>query len=148
MKRAKSLFILALATYCSLLYLPGCSLTSPEKKAFDTEKLIVSAGFAYRVANTAEKLDKLNSLPQRKLLRHTRQDKVTYLYADVVSCKCVYLGDETAYQRLRRLANDEKLTDKQENGIWSTTRISEAAELGAFFDAAEFTAETGPYLND
>ena len=131
----------------AVFYLLGCATTSPKEKAFDAENQLVSAGFTYKVANTAEKLEKLKSLPQRKLLRHSRQDKVTYLYADVVACKCLYMGGEAAYQRLRRLAYSEKLTAKQEKGIWSTTRVSEAAEFGTFLETVDFGGDIEPYLN-
>jgi 4-hydroxyphenylpyruvate dioxygenase-like putative hemolysin len=124
-----------------LLDLIGCSTTSPKKKAFAEEELLVAAGFTYKVADTAKKLEKLKSLPQRKLLRQSRPHEVTYLYADVASCKCVYWGDEDAYQRLRRLAYDEKLTEKQEKGIWSTTRVDEVADFATFFDFDEFAGD-------
>ena len=126
------------------LYLLGCATTSKKEKAFEAERLLVSAGFTYKVADTAEKLEKLNQLPQRKLSRHKRQNKVTYLYADAADCKCIYMGDEAAYQRLRRLVYSEKLTAKQDKGIWSTTRVSEAADFGTFFDAVDFGGEFDP----
>lgn len=147
MEMGKRRFIPALMALCTAFYLLGCATTSTKEKAFDAEKLLVSAGFTYKVADTAEKLEKLKSLPQRKLLRHLRQDKVTYLYADVVACKCVYMGDEAAFQRLRHLAYEEKLTAKQEKGIWSTTRVSEAAEFDIFFDAIDFGGDIDPYLD-
>jgi hypothetical protein len=147
MEKGKSRSVLALMALFTVFYLLGCATTSPKEKAFDAENQLVSAGFTYKVANTAEKLEKLKSLPQRKLLRHARQDKVTYLYADEVDCKCVYMGDEAAYQRLRRLAYSEKLTAKQEKGIWSTTRVSEAAEFGTFLEAVDFGGDIEPYIN-
>ena len=138
MEKGKSRSVVALMALFTVFYLLGCATTSPKEKYFDAENQLVSAGFTYKVADTAEKLEKLKSLPQRKLLRHERQDKVTYLYADVVACKCVYMGDEAAYQSLRRLMYSEKLTAKQEKGIWSTTRVSEAADLATFYDAVDF----------
>ena len=63
---------------CTVFYLLGCAMTSSKDKAFNEEKLLVSADFTYKVADTAAKLEKLNRLPQRKLLRHVRQGKVTY----------------------------------------------------------------------
>ena len=147
METVNSRFILAGMTILTAFYLLGCATTSPKEKAFDAENLLVSAGFTYKVADTAEKLEKLKSLPQRKLLRHERQDKVTYLYADVVACKCVYMGDEAAYQSLRRLMYSEKLTAKQEKGIWSTTRVSEAADLASFYDAVDFGGDIDPFYD-
>ena len=147
MENGERRLILAGMALFIVFYLLGCAITSQKEKAFDAENLLVSAGFTFKVADTAEKLEKLNKLPQRKLLRNARQDKVTYLYADEVDCKCVYMGDEAAYQRLRRLAYSEKLTAKQEKGIWSTTRVSEAAEFGTFLEAVDFDGDIEPYLN-
>ena len=147
METGISRLILAGMALFTAFYLPGCATTSPKEKAFDAENLLVTAGFTYKVADTAEKLEKLKSLPRRKLLRHERQDKVTYLYADIVACKCGYMGDEAAYQSLRRLMYSEKLTAKQEKGIWSTTRVSEAADLASFYDAVDFDGDIDPYLN-
>ena len=148
MKKARSRFVVALTTFFTLFYLLGCSTTSPKEKAFDKENLLVSAGFTYKIADTDKQLEKLKSMSQRKLLRHTQQDKVTYLYVDVVSCNCVYMGDEAAYQRLRGLVYSEKLTAKQEKGIWSTTMVSEAADLSTFFDAADFDGDIDTYFDD
>ena len=145
-EREKRLILAGMALFVAF-YLLGCAITSQKEKAFDAENLLVSAGFTFKVADTAEKLEKLNKLPQRKLLRHKRQDKVTYFYADVVDCKCVYMGDEAAYQRLRRLSYSDKLTAKQEKGIWSTTRVSEAADLASFYDAVDFDDEIDPIYN-
>ena len=147
MEKWKSRSVPALMELFTASYLLGCAMTSSKEKAFDAENLLVSAGFTFKVADTAEKLEKLNKLPQRKLLRHRRQDKVTYLYADVVACKCVYLGDEAAYQRLRRLAYSEKLTAKQEKGIWSTTFASEAADFASFIDTVDFGGDINSFLN-
>ena len=145
--KARRLISIGLTLFIAL-YLLSCATTSPKEKAFEAESLLVSAGFTYKVADTAEKLEKLNQLPQRKLSKHKRQNKVTYLYADVVSCKCVYMGDEAAYQRLGRLVYSGKLTAKQEKGIWSTTRVSEAADLSTFFDPVDFGSDIDTYLDD
>jgi hypothetical protein len=137
-KKVRRLISIGFSFFIAFILL-GCAITGKKEKAFDTENLLVSAGFNYTVANTDEKLDKLNKLPQRKLLRHARQGNVTYIYADAVDCKCAYTGDEAAYQRLRHLVYSEKLTAKQEKGIWSTAFVRDVAdfedlELGDGFD--------------
>ena len=148
MKRMAIHSILVLATLSVLFCLPGCSMTSAKQKAFDAENMLVSAGFTFKVADSDKKLEKLKSLPQRKLVRHERHGKVTFVYADAASCNCVYLGDEAAYQRLRRLAYSDKLAAKQEKGIWSTTQVSEAATWSTFIDAGDFDGDIDPYLDD
>ena len=138
MEMGNSRFILALMSLCTVFYLLGCAMTSSKDKAFDEEKLLVSADFTYKVADTAAKLEKLNRLPQRKLLRHVRQDKVTYLYVDVAACKCVYMGDEAAFQRLRHLEYENKLEAKQVEGLWTATIDREGLEIVPDDDFPDF----------
>ncbi len=121
------------------LVLLSCATTSPKQKDFSAEELLVSADFTYKVADTAEKLAKLNRLPQRKLLRHIRQGKVTYLYVDVAYCNCVYIGDEAALQRLRHLEDDAKILKKQEEGLWSARIDREGLGL----DGSGYAADIG-----
>jgi hypothetical protein len=110
------------------------------------EKLLVSAGFEYKVADSAEKREKLNRLPQHKLLRHSRQDKVRYLYADAAYCNCVYLGDETAYRRLQLLVNSEKLTAEQDKGIWSTDRVAQEGKSLMILEVVEVGSDVEPFI--
>lgn len=126
------------------LVLLGCATTSPKEKDFGAEELLVSADFTYKVADTAEKLAKLNRLPQRKLLRHVRQGKVTYLYVDVAYCNCVYIGDEAALERLRRLEYDAKILKKQEEGLWSARIDREGLGLGGSGYAADIGDDDFP----
>jgi hypothetical protein len=129
METGNSRFILAGMAILAAFYLLGCAMMGAKDKAFDEEKLLVSADFTFKVADTAAKLEKLNRLPQRKLLRHVRQGKETYLYVDVAACKCVYIGDEAAFQRLRHLEYENKLEAKQVEGLWTATLDREGLEL-------------------
>ena len=138
MKMGKRRFIPALIALCTVFCLLGCAMTSSKDKAFNEEKLLVSADFTYKVADTAAKLEKLNRLPQRKLLRHVRQGEETYLYVDVAACKCVYMGDEAAFQRLRHLEYEKKLTEKQVEGLWTATIDREGLELVSDDDFPNF----------
>jgi hypothetical protein len=138
MEKKKRRTVLTLMALCTALYLPGCAMMGSKDKAFNEEKLLVSADFTYKVADTAAKLEKLNRLPQRKLLRHVRQGKETYLYVDVAGCKCVYMGDEAAFQRLRHLEYEKKLTEKQVEGLWTATIDREGLELVSDDDFPNF----------
>jgi len=138
MEIAKKWFVPALVATCTAFFLLGCAMMGSKDKAFDEEKLLVSADFSYKVADTAAELEKLNRLPQRKMLRHVRQGKVTYLYVDVAACKCVYMGDEAAFQRLRHLEYEKKLTEKQVEGLWTATIDREGLELVSDDDFPNF----------
>jgi hypothetical protein len=137
-------FVPTLLALCTAFFLLGCAIMGSKDKAFDEEKLLVSADFTYKVADTAAKLEKLNRLPQRKMLRHVRQGKATYLYVDVAACKCVYMGDEAAFQRLRHLEHENKLEDKQIEGLWSATIDREGLGLGGSGYAADIGDDDFP----
>jgi hypothetical protein len=138
MEMGKKWFVPSLIAICTAFFLLGCAMMGSKDKAFNEEKLLVSADFTYKVADTAEKLEKLNRLPQRKLLRHVQQGKETYLYVDVAACKCVYMGDEAAFQRLRHLEFEKKLTEKQVEGLWTATIDREGLELVSDDDFPNF----------
>lgn len=96
----------------------GCA-SDPEKKAFSAEKILVAAGFTYKVADTPEKLATLNKLPQHKLIQHTHKGHPVYIFVDVDGCKCLFGGDEAAHQRMRELLRSEKLTARSTGGAWT-----------------------------
>ncbi|MCF8118993.1 MAG: hypothetical protein K9L83_02180 [Deltaproteobacteria bacterium] len=73
--------------------------------------MLSAAGFRIRLADTPEKLDHLKSLTQRKLVQHERNGRVYYIYADARHCKCLYAGNEEAYQRYQKLALDKQIAE-------------------------------------
>ena len=110
----------------SLLFLVSCATSSKEQKEFGTEKLLVAAGFTYKEVQTPEQLDKLKKLPQQRLIRHDRQEKLVYLYADAAGCQCLWAGDEKAYERFFNLHREAKLNtemhkrDRSQGDLWSS----------------------------
>lgn len=98
-----------------LLTSAGCS-GYEEKRAFEMEKLLVSAGFRYRIADTAEQKNCLATLPRRKLFRIEKDHTSRYVFAEQPACNCFYGGDEAAYRRLRKLMRDEELEQRQHGG--------------------------------
>lgn len=81
--------------------------------AIDTERMLAAAGFQMRFADTPQKLDHVKSMTQRKLVLHRRDNKTYYVYADATSCKCLYVGNEKAYQRYQKLEIDRKIADNR-----------------------------------
>jgi hypothetical protein len=88
------------------LLITGCA--SSQQTAFQTQLDLGSCGFQWKVADTPEKLKKLEALPQRKILRHEKDGKVYYIYADARDCKCVYVGDEKAYQQYKQFVYEQR----------------------------------------
>jgi hypothetical protein len=84
----------------------------------------VAAGFNFKEAQTPEQLAKLQKLPQEKLLRKEIKGKPVYLYAEAADCKCLYAGDEAAYNRFRTLRQEARLDAKQQEGILASDNLS------------------------
>ena len=94
-----------------MLILSVANCASQEAKS--TEQLLAAAGFQVRYADTPQKLGKLQTLTQRKLVAHPSEGTIRYVYADAAGCKCVYAGDEAAYQRYQELAVQERIADER-----------------------------------
>ena len=92
--------------------LAGCATTGKLSTA-DQERVLAAAGFQVKFADTPEKMELLKSLPQRKIFVKEKDGKDHYVYADATSCKCVYVGDEKAYQRAQQLAAQREM-DKED----------------------------------
>jgi hypothetical protein len=75
-----------------------------------TQQWLAAAGFDKKVADTPEKLAHLETLtPARKLVAHSRNGQLYYVYADPAVCKCLYVGTAAQYQLLldKRLENEQ-----------------------------------------
>ena len=76
----------------------GCAAKKAQI-AMNTERMLRTAGFEIKIADTPEKMERLKGLAQRKIVPYPHEGKMLYLYADAASCKCVYVGTPEAYQR-------------------------------------------------
>lgn len=89
----------------------GCA-SIQRSEAIKTERLLAAAGFQMKLANTPEKLGKVEAMTQRKLQPHQKDGKVVFVYADAEECKCIYVGSEEAQQRFQALAVKQRLSDQ------------------------------------
>ena len=91
----------------------GCAAMR-EERARDKENMLAAAGFQMKPADTPKRVAHLQMLTPLKLLPYTRTDgKLLYVYADPKGCNCLYVGDETAYQRYRALEQQQKVAQEQ-----------------------------------
>jgi hypothetical protein len=107
-----------------LLLATGCATTTTAQKDFTAEKLLVAAGFNFKEAQTPEQLAKMQELPQKKLLRKEIKGKPVYLYADATGCRCLYAGDEAAYNRFCKLRQEARAHGRQHKGIFAEENLS------------------------
>lgn len=61
------------------------------------------AGFKMREANTPEKMARLRSIPPLKFVPHRKNGMRYYVYADPVTCRCAFVGDENAMKTYRNM---------------------------------------------
>ena len=92
--------------------LAGCAAVR-NSAAAETEKSLAAAGFEKKFADTLEKRAQLATLTQRKLVPHPDDGAVRYVYADATSCKCIYIGDQAAYERYQELAIQQRIANEQ-----------------------------------
>jgi hypothetical protein len=77
----------------------------------DTERLLSAAGFETKVADTPEKVAHLQALTQCKLVRHTKDGKNYYVFADAKR-NCLWVGDEANYQKFQYLQLQQDIADE------------------------------------
>jgi hypothetical protein len=104
---AKRLGLLAAA-----ILIGGCAAIQREE-AQKTESILSASGFQMKPADTPDRIAHLQSLTPLKVVPHTKDGRLLYVYADPKSCKCVFVGDEQAYQRYQALAIKEQLAQEQ-----------------------------------
>jgi len=102
----------------ALIALAGCAAVQAIQKSetTDKEQMLTAAGFKVRLADTPEKLAHLQTLIQRKLIAHSRDGNVYYVYADALACKCLYIGNEEAYQRYQQMVIQQRMTAEMNYG--------------------------------
>ncbi len=98
---------------CGMVVLTGCQ-TIRDSNAKSKEEMLAAAGFQMKEAQTPEQLANVRNMPQRKLLPHTKDGQVMYVFADAEVCQCVYVGTEKSYQDYQKMVYQTDLADEQE----------------------------------
>ena len=108
-------FSFATAGGVMAILLAGCAAIEKQDTK-DTEQLLSAAGFNIKLADTPEKLASLQVMKQHKVVRRELSNgQLRFLYADATVCRCLYVGDEQAYQQYQKLAvqQENALMDQQ-----------------------------------
>lgn len=97
---------------CSLM---GLGMPTPQQRARDLEPMLSAAGFHMIPAETPAKMNHLKSLPPLKVNYYTGSEGQTrYWFADPQFCRCLYLGDEAAYQRYENLRVQARIAENEQ----------------------------------
>jgi hypothetical protein len=100
---------LCLTAVVLMMLLAGCAAIEKQETR-STEQLLSAAGFDIKPADTPDKVATLQAMKQNKLVRRqTKDGRLQFLYADAAVCRCLYVGDEQAYQRYQNLAVQQQI---------------------------------------
>lgn len=88
---------------------------SPERRAQRIEPTLTAAGFQTLPADSQQKLDQLKTLPQLSVRYYPDKESGNrYWVADAEFCKCLYVGDDQAYQRYQDLRLEQQMAEEQQ----------------------------------
>jgi hypothetical protein len=85
--------------WVGLLSLPLMATQAPAELA--TEMKLTDAGFIMRIAKTPRQMERLKTIPARRMVARTKDGVRHYLYADPAGCQCVLIGNERAMANYR-----------------------------------------------
>jgi hypothetical protein len=110
MRRALEMVLLALV----IGGLGGCALLAlvRQQQASLMEQRLAAAGFQKLVADTPEKMTRLDALQPYTLGSTVRHGKTTWYYADP-NCRCAYVGGDAVHGRYQ--ANERAGADERAN---------------------------------
>ena len=87
----------------------GCAGVQPQ---IDTEQRLSAAGFDRLNASAQGAAADLQQLKPDQIFARKEGSGFRYLYADPTRCKCLYVGDENAYQAYQRLTFQDRIADQ------------------------------------
>jgi len=74
------------------------------------------AGFKMREANTPQRMERLRSITPHKLIARQKNGTPYYLYADPDYCKCMFVGDQYAFNTYRNMPQQVPQPDDVSRG--------------------------------
>lgn len=92
----------------ALLALSACASAVAQK-----EDMLAAAGFAFRPADTPQKVAALKALPAHSFVHEVRNGQTVWIYADPSICACVYAGNDAAYSRYQQEVFQKRIADEQ-----------------------------------
>ena len=115
----------ALSLLLLVTAIAGCAAIQGEE-AKSTDEMLAAAGFIIVSADTPEKEKMLDTLTPNKIQFSVRDNNPLYVYADPYNCKCIWTGDQAAYDRYQRMVYESNLVNEEEEAAM----MAEQAEFG------------------
>jgi hypothetical protein len=103
----------------------------PAEAQLATEMKLSDAGFVMRIAKSPKQMERLRTVPPRRLVARTKDGVRHYLYADPDGCQCVLIGNERAMQNYRDMVKPPPLPPgmKDFEGAGSNTGVNVEREM-------------------
>jgi hypothetical protein len=92
--------------------LTGCAAMR-RQEARDRGDLLVAAGFTPKPADTPDRAERLHEMPPLTMVSPSKDGDLVYRYADPYSCDCLYVGDQQAYGKYKRLTVEQRIADER-----------------------------------
>lgn len=109
--RFNSPIVVAVLLVAPMLTLSACQTTA--QRVATKEDSLAAASFQQHPANTPQRQAMLAKLPPNKFVTRTHGDVIHYVYADPVSCHCLYVGTQVAYGRYVKQKQAQHIADQQ-----------------------------------
>jgi uncharacterized membrane protein YgcG len=119
-----------LAIAMCLIVAAGCAASSgsfanpfavsktPQQQAQELEPMLEAAGFRELPAATSDQATKLKTLPPLKLGYYDDKNGAKhYWMADPDYCKCLFHGDEAAYQRYENIKLENQVAERDRHAV-------------------------------
>ena len=126
--KVKTIFGNSLLAMSIVILLSGCA-TVKSHDAQSTEELLGASGFVMIPAETPEEIANLNTLTPLKVEFSVKDNKPLYWYADPYSCKCVYTGDQAAYERYQKLRVEKNIADEEQEAALMNEQAAANANM-------------------
>ncbi len=97
------------ATIGAALSLAGCQTVVQDK-----EDMLAAAGFQLRPADTPDKLAAMKALPPHKFIQQVQNGQPIWIYADPTICRCLYAGNQQAWQTYRQMVFQQNVANEQQ----------------------------------
>jgi len=97
---------------------PFAETKTPQEQAQELEPMLEAAGFGELPAATSDEVTKLKTLPPLKLGYYDDQNGAKhYWLADPDFCKCLFHGDEAAYQRYENIKLENQVAERDRHAV-------------------------------
>ena len=130
--RVHGFVAITLITLIMMLAIAGCASMQPDPAvlADQNESMLSAAGFKMLPADNPDKLAKAQSLPQMKVKYFSANDgSVHYWMADAEFCHCVYVVNESAYQKFKQMQFQAQLANEQSQSAQMQSMAAQEEEM-------------------